>query len=222
MTKNYIDMLSEKAPDESLKNIPDIKFASTFSKSLGMVPIGYLKYYYLTSEMFQEVKKDAETVGTRGEVVKKIEHELFQLYKDPNLNIKPPQLSERGGAHYSDAACSLINSIYNNKRDLQTVNILNNGTIKDLPDNVVIERNCVIDSQGAHPLNAGYVSLKIRGLIQLVKSYEELTIQAAVNGDYYAALQALTINPLVPSATIAKKILDDIIKENKNFLPQFN
>lgn len=31
----------------------------------------------------------------------------------------------------------------------------------------------------------------------------------------------LTIHPLVPSSTVAKKILDDIIDENKDFLPQY-
>jgi len=54
-----------------------------------------------------------------------------------------------------------------------------------------------------------------------VKAYEELTIEAGVNGNYDAALQALTVNPLVPSAMIAKKILDDIIEQNKYYLPQY-
>jgi 6-phospho-beta-glucosidase len=57
--------------------------------------------------------------------------------------------------------------------------------------------------------------------MQVVKSYEELTIDAAINGDYSAALQALTVHPLITSAEVAKKILDDIIKENKDYLPQF-
>lgn len=206
---------------ETLKNIPNIDVDPRFYQSLGMFPIDYLKYYYLTDEMLEHCKQDAKTVGTRGEVVKRVEKSLFELYKDPKLNTKPKELAERGGAHYSDAACSLINSIYNNKGDLQTVNVLNNGTIKDLPDHAVIERNCVIDGQGAHPLNVGYVPLKIRGLLQVVKAYEQLTVEAGVNGDYDAALQALTVHPLVPSSSIAIKLLNDIIKENREYLPQF-
>jgi 6-phospho-beta-glucosidase len=57
--------------------------------------------------------------------------------------------------------------------------------------------------------------------MQAVKAYEELTIEAGVKGNYYTALQALTIHPLVPSTTIAKKILDDIIEQNNEFLPQY-
>jgi len=221
VTAELVEDASKDTEQEIMANIPDVKVASAFMHSLNMLPIGYLKYYYLTPEMLEECVKEAKGKGVRGEVVKKIEAELFELYKDPNLSIKPPQLAERGGAHYSDAACSLINSIYNNKGDLQTVNVRNNGTNVDLPENVVIERNCIIDSQGAHPLTLGHTPLKVRGLLQVVKAYEELTIEAAVHGDYSCALQALTIHPLIPSSTIAKKLLDDIIRENRAFLPEF-
>lgn len=205
----------------SMKNVPDLPWEAEFIKSLGMYPCPYHRYYYLTDKMLEEEKKDAETIGTRGEQVKKLEKELFELYKDPNLNVKPPQLEKRGGAHYSDAACSLINSIYNDKKDIHVVNVKNNGTILDLPNDVVIETNAVIDRNGAHPINIGHVPTKIRGLMQSVKAYEELTIEAGVTGNYYTALQALTIHPLVPSSTVAKKILDDIIRENIDYSPQY-
>ncbi|WP_434639908.1 6-phospho-beta-glucosidase [Thermoanaerobacterium thermosaccharolyticum] len=205
----------------SMKNVPDLPWEVEFIKSLGMYPCPYHRYYYLTDKMLEEEKKEAATVGTRGEQVKKLEKELFELYKDPILNIKPPQLEKRGGAHYSDAACSLINSIYNNKKDMHVVNVKNNGTIADLPDDVVIETNAIVDRNGAHPINIGHVPTKIRGLMQSVKAYEELTIEAGVTGNYYTALQALTVHPLVPSSTVAKKILDDIIRENIYYLPQY-
>lgn len=221
VTEKMLQFVCEDAQQETLKNIPDVHFEPEFLKALGMLPIGYLKYYYLTPQMLKQCQHDAETVGTRGEVVKKVEKELFELYKDPNLTIKPPQLAERGGAHYSDAACSLINSIYNNKGDMQTVNVMNRGTNCDLPENAVIERNCIIDRQGAHPLTLGHTPLRVRGLLQVVKAYEQLTIEAAVHGDYNLALQALAVHPLVPSTEIAKKLLDDIIRENIDFLPEF-
>ncbi|PMU50928.1 6-phospho-beta-glucosidase, partial [Pseudomonas sp. GP01-A3] len=86
-------------------------------------------YYYKTREMVAKDLKSAETDGTRAEVVKKLEDDLFELYKDPNLSNKPPQLEKRGGAYYSDAAVRLISSIYNDKGDIQPVNTKNNGSI---------------------------------------------------------------------------------------------
>lgn len=79
------------------------------------------------------------------------------------------------------------------------MNVLNNGANTDLPDHAVIECNCVIDADGAHPLQIGRTPLAIRGLLQNVKAYEQLTIEAAINGDYDKALWALTIHPLVDS-----------------------
>ncbi len=77
-----------------------------------------------------------------------METELFELYREPSLNVKPAQLENRGGAYYSDAACSLINSIYNNKGDIQTVNTMNRGAISDLPYESAVEINCRITGNG--------------------------------------------------------------------------
>ncbi|MGB9813795.1 MAG: 6-phospho-beta-glucosidase [Thermovenabulum sp.] len=219
VTEKFLESYIKKAG--ALKNIPDFDWDPDFIKSLQMLPCPYHKYYYLTDRMIAEEKEIALKEGTRAQLVKKIEKELFELYKDPHLDTKPPQLEKRGGALYSDAACNLINSIINDKKDVQVVNVKNNGTILDLPEDAVIETNCIIDKRGAHPIQIGHVPAKIRGLMQIVKAYEELTIEAAVKGDYYTALQALTLHPLIPSAEIAKKILDEILKENKNYLPQF-
>ncbi len=221
VTMEAIHKICSDSAKEIMANIPEIHYDPVFLKSLGMVPVSYLKYYYMQPEMLAECIKDAETKGYRGEVIKKVEKELFDLYKNPELDQKPPQLASRGGARYSDAACSLIDSIYNNKKDIQTVNVLNCGTNADLPYDAVIERNCVIDADGAHPLHIGHTPLAIRGLLQNVKAYEQLTIEAAICGDYNKALQALTIHPLVNSASTARSILDDILAENEAYLPQF-
>lgn len=102
------------------------------------------------------------------------------------------------------------------------MNVLNCGTNANLPDNASIVHSCMIDKDGAHPLPIGRTPLKIRGLLQNVKAYEQPAIEAAVTGDYDCALQALAIHPLVGSATAAKRILNDILAENRDCLPQFN
>ena len=92
--------------------------------------------------------------------------------KDENLDIKPPQLEKRGGAYYSDAACNLINSIYNNKKDIQVVNTLNNGAISDFKDDEVVEVSCVITKDGPRPISMGYLPTAISGLVRQIKSFE--------------------------------------------------
>ncbi|MBB6217877.1 6-phospho-beta-glucosidase [Anaerosolibacter carboniphilus] len=213
--------LFKRSDSFTMRNIPGLEWPFELVDALGVLPCPYHRYYYLKDIMLKHAEEEAENEGTRGEVVKRLEEQLFELYKDPDLNIKPPQLSERGGAHYSDVALNVIDGIYNDRKNIQTVNVRNNGTISDLSDEAAIECNCLIDKSGAHPINVGHLESSIRGLIQIMKVFEELTVEAAVTGDYGTALKALTINPLIGDSVKAKKVLDDIIKENKEYLPQY-
>ena len=151
VTKKVIEKLKDGA-SLTMKNISDLKWPKEFLDALGMVPCPYHRYYYMTDRLLKEEKEASETIGTRAEQVKKIEEKLFEIYKNAELNTKPAELEKRGGAYYSDAAVSLISAIYNDKKDIHTVNIKNNGTIKGIPDDSVIEVNCIVDKRGATPL----------------------------------------------------------------------
>ena len=206
----------------NMKNIPDHAWPRELVMSLGAFPNPYHKYYYMHDAMLAEMlEKHREGKPTRGEEVKKVEAELFKKYRDPNLDVKPEELSQRGGALYSEAAVQVIDSVYNDRKDIQCVDTLNRGALLDLPDDVVVEVSCVITGHGPVPVTVGRLPPQILGLLQLIKAFESLTIQAAVRGDRDAALQALTMNPLVPSIGVAQKILNDILAENAEYLPQF-
>jgi 6-phospho-beta-glucosidase len=56
-------------------------------------------------------------------------------------------------------------------------------------------------------------------LIQQVKLYERLTVTAAVEGSYDAALGALMAHPLVASYPAAKQILDAYVEGLPGLLP---
>ncbi|HLS09399.1 6-phospho-beta-glucosidase [Lentibacillus sp.] len=205
----------------TMKNIVDLGWEKDFIKGLEALPCPYHRYYYQTSKMLEEEQKDFAEKGSRAQVVQQLEKDLFELYKDPDLSVKPEQLEERGGAYYSDAACSLINSIYNDKHDIQPVNTRNNGAIASIPDDSAVEINCVITKDGPKPIAVGDLPVAVRGLVQQIKSFERISAEAAVTGDYHKAMLAMTINPLVPSDTVAKEILDDMMAAHRNYLPQF-
>ncbi len=79
------------------KNIEAQPWITEQILDLGMMPCYYHKYYYLTDEMVKHQLEDYAKNGTRAEVVKKTEAELFELYKDAELREKPKQLEKRGG-----------------------------------------------------------------------------------------------------------------------------
>ncbi|EPK7360634.1 6-phospho-beta-glucosidase [Kluyvera ascorbata] len=220
-TADFIEKLAQGVGSNTLKNIPDLGLPAEFIRSLKLYPLSYLKYFYMNREMVEHEINELQHGGTRGEQSLVIEKSLFELYRDPNLCEKPAALSARGGALYSDTACSIISAIYNNKREIHVVNVPNQGTTPDLPDDAVIETNAMIDSLGAHPLAYGRLPTSVRGLIQSVKAFEELTVEAAMTGNKQTALLALSAHPLVPSVDIAEKILADYLAANRDYLPQY-
>lgn len=204
-------------------NIFNVPFIKEQILESGLVPCPYHRYYYLQEEMLQQELKDFNdpNVGTRAEQVKRTEHELFDLYKDPNLDYKPEQLAKRGGAHYSDAACEAIVSIYGNKNTEMVVSTKNKGALSDLDPDCVVEVSALIGSTGARPLTFGSFRPAERGWLQLMKNMELCVCEAAVTGDYGLALQAYTLNPLIPAGATAKRVLDELLVAHKKYLPQF-
>ncbi|MGE7662921.1 6-phospho-beta-glucosidase [Peribacillus sp. NPDC097197] len=219
--EEIIDMISDPDKAVTMKNIHAMGWEPEFLRALNLFPCPYHNYYYKTGDILAQELKDAENGETRAEVVQKLETELFELYKDVDLDIKPPQLEERGGAYYSDAAVRLIHSMYTDKRDIQAVNTMNYGAIEGIPYDSAVEVSCVITKDGPKPITVGELPVAVRGLVQQIKSFERVAIEAAVTGNYDTALLAMTINPLVPSDRVGKLILDEMLLAHKEFLPQF-
>src|SRR5699024_605816 len=155
----------------TMKNIVDLGWEQDLIKGLGVLPCPYHRYYYQTSKMLEEEQKDFAEKGSRAQVVQQLEQDLFELYKNPDLSVKPEQLEERGGADCSDAACSLINSIYDEKRDTPPVSTQNNGAVAGMPDDSAVEVKCVITKYGPRPIAVSDLPVAVRGLVQQIKSF---------------------------------------------------
>ncbi|KRU23819.1 family 4 glycosyl hydrolase [Clostridium sporogenes] len=221
VTDKLINLLADGNIGQIVKNVSDFTWNKDFIKALGMMPCPYHKYYFQTKDMLKEELEQFSKGKTRAEIVKKVEEELFELYKNENLDIKPPELEKRGGAYYSDAACRLICSIYNDKKDVQPVNVRNNGAIIGIPNESAIEISCMITRDGPKAIAVGELPIAINGLIQQIKTFERLVVDSAVFGDYYKAILALTVNPLIQSDKLAKTLVDELMIAHKDYLPQF-
>ena len=93
-------------------------------------------------------------------------------------------------------------SLHAGADDVQVVNVRNDGALPDLPPEWVVEVPARIDRDGAHALPAQPLAPPMRELVEAVKSYELLTIDAATTGDRGTALRALEANPLVPAGVV--------------------
>lgn len=185
-------------------------------RAMGVIPASYLRYYYHHTLAVEEAKRPGHR--TRGEVVQDIETELLRQYSDHGLAEKPDLLRKRGGAGYSAVAFGTMGAIHHNRGERQILQVLNQGAIDDLPGDASVEVPCVVDQAGAHPIRMGALPLPVRGLVQAVKAYESLTVQAAVEGSRRRAMQALMAHPLVLSWEVAKPLLDDLLRANRPWI----
>lgn len=204
------------------RNIPPFTWPAHVLKGLGMIPCAYLRYYYMKDDILKQEIGEVNGEGTRGEVVKALEHQLFEIYKNPDLAEKPKALEGRGGQYYSEAACELMSAIHNDKRIIMHVNTLNNGAINGLPDDCVVEVSSLITRSGPLPLNVATFPQDTLRLLQLMKNFEQLTIEAAITGDRHTAWRALVLNPLITSGSLLEEALSEVIEKNKILLKAFH
>lgn len=137
---------------------------------------------------------------------------VTQLWRDLKKD-KPVQMS----TGYGDIALEVMLGLRANETRQIILNVKNNGAILDLEKDDCVEVATFVDKNGLHPICVSAIPEHAKGLLQAVKSFERLTIKAVKENCYAAALQALTIHPLVPDAITAQKILNDYTKEHKIF-----
>jgi 6-phospho-beta-glucosidase len=183
------------------------------------LPSYYVHYYYgHDAEVAQQ-----ETPGyrSRADVVAELETTLLEEYRNPALTTKPAALSFRGGAFYSLAAVRLMASLHAGTGDVQVVDLRNDGAVPGLPDDAVVETTAVVDAVGAHPLPQRPLLPEMLGLVQHVKGYERLAVQAACSGSRDDVVRALLANPIVGQFPLAGDLADALLAANKEYLPRF-
>ncbi|MBN2494179.1 MAG: 6-phospho-beta-glucosidase [Deltaproteobacteria bacterium] len=191
-------------------NLPEeLDYPEELLRALGAVPCSYLRYYYRTRSAVAALQARPKS---RAEEVAEIERALLDGYRDPAQVVKPEALSRRGGANYSRAAVELILAIAGDTGSHHVVNVRNAGAIEALPFDCAVELDCRVDAQGARPLPLAPPGPEIRGLMQHVKAYEELAVEAAVRQSRKHAILALLAHPLVADADLAVELTDEIAR----------
>mgnify|MGYP000078283955 CR=1 FL=1 len=107
---------------------------------------------------------------------------------------------------------------YNTKARMLLI-VENNGAIKNFDPTAMVEIPCIVGNEGPEPLVVGDIPQFQKGMMEQQVSVEKLTVDAWINHSYLKLWQALTLSKTVPSARVAKLILDDLIEVNKDFWP---
>jgi 6-phospho-beta-glucosidase len=190
-----------------------LELPASLLRLTGTLPSYYLRYFYAHDAVVAEERVSQP----RGARVAEIERELLAMYQDPALDEKPALLSERGGAYYSEAAIGLLASLHGSP-GRHAVNVRNNGTLPNLPDEAVIEVTCDVSPAGAVPAPTAPLAPDFAGLVSHVSGYEELAVEAALRGGEDRVFRALLAHPLVGQADLARGLTDRLLAVNAEFL----
>ena len=203
------------ATDESWKQsaIRQKQFIRDFP---GTLPVTYLQYYYYPDQMFK-----AEDINyTRGQYcIDHREKEIYDLCKKGVKNHTSKGNNLKDTIH-GDFIVNIVNAIVNNTNEEFIINVPNNGIISNFSQGAIVECIARINASGYQPLAVGEIPLFQKGLMEVMKAYEILTVECNLEGSYQKALEALTLNPVVPSTNVARELLNDYIEANKEYWPE--
>ncbi|WP_099223801.1 maltose-6'-phosphate glucosidase [Listeria costaricensis] len=204
-------------------NAGDASWAATY-KMLGRIVTdfpGYLPNTYLEYYLYPDlVVAEADPTHTRAnEVMEGRETKVYALAEQAKANQDSAGLEINFGSHGQyivDIATSLLND--ENRRFMLITP--NRGAIPNVRQDAVVEVPSYVSAKGIEPVCLDAIPDFHKGLIEAQCAAEKLLVDAYFEGSYLKALQAYTLNQSVPSANVAKKMLDDFIEVNREYWPE--
>lgn len=186
---------------------------------MGALPSSYFQYYYFQDEILAELR-DKPT--TRAQDIMASVPDYWAHYREQAANDTPEldRNRSRGGVHELELGIDVMDAMYNDRKELWYVNVPNNGSIADFPDDLVVETVGYVDRNGIMPIAHGHMPRQVVGLVQMLGNYQALTAEAAWSGTRRDAIRALASHPLCVSLAKAEAIYDDLAAAHHQYLPE--
>ena len=184
------------------------------------LPNTYLKYYLYPDYVFEHMKDHPEFTRAN-EVMQGREKNVFDHAKQIIANGSAEGIACDIDAH-ATFIVDLARAIAFNTHERMVMIVENNGAIANFPDDAMVEVPCNVGTDGPEALAQGQIPAFQQALMFQQVTVEKLVVEAYVENSYQKMWQALTLSKTVPSAQIAKELLDDLIAENGDTWPELH
>ena len=195
------------------------KVKDVYAVDKNTIPNTYLKYYlypdYVVEHSNPKYTRANEVMDGREKYVFGICNEIIE--KGTSKGVGGFE-ADAHATYIVDLACALAQNT--NERFLLIVP--NEGAIENFDRTAMVEIPCIVGRNGYEKICQGSIPQFQKGLMEQQVSVEKLTVEAWIEGDYDKLWQALTLSKTVPSARVAKLILDDLIEANKEYWPELH
>lgn len=223
MAKNgYLDGIAHEPGQE--QHI-DESWIQTFGKAKDVyaldpetLPNTYLKYYLFPDYV---VAHSDPNYTRANEVMAGREARVFGACREVIEKGTAVGCGFEADAHATyivDLACALAE----NTLERFLLIVPNDGAVSNFDETAMVEVPCIVGKNGYEKICQGKVPQWQKGMLEQQVSVEKLVVQAWIEGSYQKLWQALSLSATVPSASVAKQILDDLIEANKDFWPELH
>jgi len=183
------------------------------------LPSSYFQYYYFKDEILAELRQKATT---RAQDIMASVPDYWAHYREQAERDEPEldPARSRGGIHELELGIDVMDAVFNDRKEVWYVNVPNNGSLPDFPNDLVVETVGFVDRNGVTPLAMGHLPRHVVGLVKMLGEYQALTAEAAWSGTRTDAIRALASHPLVYSLHTAEAIYDELAAAHRHLLPE--
>ncbi|MBN1285994.1 MAG: alpha-galactosidase [Anaerolineae bacterium] len=121
-------------------------------------------------------------------------------------------------------ASYIVEAVEHNKPTVIYGNVMNYGSIDNLPQDGCVEVACLVDRNGIQPTYFGALPEQLAALNRAHMAFHELAAQAILNFDKQAAKYALMIDPLTAAVCSLDEIdqmFEEMFEAERDYLPGF-
>ena len=179
------------------------------------LPNTYLNYYLQQKEFVEHSNPERTRAN---EVEETREANLFAGIDRYEKTGEIDESTFYAGSH-GDWIADLAVALKNDTKARFLVICQNKGAIPNMPYDAMVELPAYIGKNGPEVISRDNIPLFQQGLMMQQLNSEKLVVEACIEGSYEKALQAFTLNKTVPSMTVAKEVLDDMIEPTRTSGP---
>ncbi|WP_331654349.1 hypothetical protein [Clostridioides difficile] len=181
------------------------------------LPNTYLKYYLMADETVEHANPNYTRAN---EIMDRREKDTFE---ECERIIKKGTARDTwfDASEHSQFIVELACALAFNTQERFLLIVPNNGAIENFADDAMVEIPCLVGKDIVEPMSIGKIPTFQKGLMEQQVASEKLAVEAWIEKSYQKLWQSFTMSKTVPSAKVAKEILDEMIVANKDFWPTF-
>jgi len=215
--KSLPELLAEIHPDRVGSYLADelFRFTGLLTYLEDRHTSEFFPQYLTSQENIEKYHLQRTTVQERREGMRRRGEEIERMTEG-----EIPDLYRRRSR---ETAADIIHALVTGNEFIDVGNVPNVGQVTNLPLGSVLETPVLVTPSGFRPITVGCLPEPVRTWVERHIRVQDLTVEAAMEGDLDQALKALALDPLVSHLNLeeVKDMGMRLLKANAPYLPQF-